>query len=88
MTQTRAKRKVVPISHRPDYLIVLLVDKDGAFDEVYNGPGIKVWDLVKDKPKPANGQYQVTPNKLAQGWSAYRNKLRELDDEIREEDRV
>ncbi len=77
VTQTRAKRKVVPISHRPDYLIVLLVDKDGAFDEVYNGPGIKVWDLVKDKPKPANGQYQVTLN-----------KLRELDDEIREEDRV
>jgi hypothetical protein len=77
VTQTRAKRKVVPISYRPDYLIVLLVDEDGSFDEVYNGPGIKVWDLVKDKPKPANGQYQVTLS-----------KLRELDAEVREEDRV
>ena len=77
VTQTRAKRKVVPISHRPDYLIVLLVDEDGAFDEVYNGPGIKVWDLVKDKPLPTNGQYQVTLS-----------KLRALDAEVHEEDRV
>lgn len=77
VTQTRAKRRVVPISHQPDYLIVLLVDEDGSFEEVYNGPGTKVWDLVKDKAKPANGQYQVTLN-----------KLRELDAEVREEDRV
>jgi len=77
VTQTRAKRKVVPISHRPDYLIVLLVDENGAFEEVYNGPGIKVWDLVKDKPRPANGQYQVTLS-----------KLRALDAEVSEVDRV
>lgn len=77
VTQTRAKWKVVPISHRPDYLIVLLVDEGGAFDEVYNGPGIKVWDLVKDKPKPSNGQYQVTLS-----------KLRALDAEVSEVDRV
>lgn len=44
---------------------------------MYNGPGIKVWDLVKDKPKPANGQYQVTLS-----------KLRALDAEVSEIDRV
>lgn len=77
VTQTRAKRKVVPISHQPDYLIVLLVDEDGSFEEVYNGPGTKVWDLVKDRPKPSNGQHQITLN-----------KLRGLNAEVREEDRV
>lgn len=77
VTQTRAKRRVVPISHKPDYLIVLLADEDGLFEEVYNGPGTKVWDLVKDRPKPSNGQYQIALG-----------KLRELDAEVLEEDRV
>ncbi|MBP3884437.1 MAG: hypothetical protein J6D54_05815, partial [Olsenella sp.] len=29
VTQIRAKRRVVPISYKPDHLIVLLVDEDG-----------------------------------------------------------
>ncbi len=77
VTQTRAKRRIVPISHQPDFLIVLLVDEDGSFEEVYNGPGTKVWDLVKERPKPSNGQHQITLS-----------KLKELDAEVREEDRV
>ena len=77
VTQARAKKKVVPISHRPSHLIVLLVGEDGSFEEVYNGPGAKVWDLVKGRRRPSNGQYQVTLS-----------KLRELNSEVREEDRV
>lgn len=77
VTQTRAKRRVVPISHKPDYLIVLLVGEDGSFEEVYNGPGAKVWDLVRDRSRPSNGQHQITLN-----------KLRGLNAEVREEDRV
>ena len=77
VTQTRAKRKAAPISHKPDYLIVLLVDEDGSFEEVYNGPGTKVWDLVKDRPRPSNGQYQITLS-----------KLRGLNAEVREVDRI
>lgn len=65
------------ISHKPDHLIVLLVDECGSFEEVYNGPGTKVWDLVKDRPKPSNGQHQITLN-----------KLRELNVEVRVEDRI
>ena len=77
VTQTRAKRKAAPISHKPDYLIVLMVDEDGSFEEVYNGPGTKVWDLVRDRPRPSNGQYQITLN-----------KLRGLNAEVREVDRI
>lgn len=44
----------------PEYLIVLKVDKTGGFREIYNGKGARVWDLVKDKRMPSNGQHQVS----------------------------
>ena len=37
VTQSRAKKKTVPLSHEPDYLLVLVVDESGQFEEVYNG---------------------------------------------------
>ena len=44
----------------PDHLLVLRLNKDGTFEEVYNGNGARVWLLVAHKPKPSNGQYQVS----------------------------
>lgn len=44
----------------PQYLIVLRLNKDGSFEEVYNGKGQRVWKLVAHKRKPSNGQYQVS----------------------------
>ncbi len=41
VTQSRAKKKAIPLSHEPDYLLVLVVDEGGQFEEVYNGPGSK-----------------------------------------------
>ena len=38
--------------------------EDGEFDEVYNGPGDIVWDLVKYRKRPKNGQYQVSIPRL------------------------
>lgn len=64
VTQSRAKKKTVPLSHEPDYLLVLVVDESGQFEEVYNGPGDRVWDLVRDKATPANGQYQVSLTRI------------------------
>ena len=64
ITQKRTVKKVVGIRHEPKYLLVLEVDDDGNFEEVYNGPGSIVWDLVKDKKKPSNGQYQIPLSKL------------------------
>lgn len=34
------------------------------FEEIYNGPGKPVWDLVRDRPRPSNGQYQVSLHRL------------------------
>lgn len=54
----------IGIGERPDYLIVLRLARDGSFEEVYNGPGDPVWDLVKGKKLPKNGQHQVSLNRL------------------------
>lgn len=77
VTQDRAKKKAVPLSHEPDYLLVLIIDDEGRFEEVYNGPGSKVWDLVRGKAVPSNGQYQISLS-----------KLRELNENVSREDRV
>lgn len=54
----------------PQHLLVLRLNKDGSFEEVYNGEGQRVWKLVAHKPKPSNGQYQLslaTLRRLAAG---------------------
>ncbi len=48
----------------PDNLLVLKIGKEGTAEEIYNGPGQPVWDLVKDKPKMKNGQNQISNKKL------------------------
>lgn len=64
VTQSRTKKKVVGLSHEPEFLLVLVVNDDGTFEEIYNGPGNKVWELVDGKPRPSNGQYQISLSKL------------------------
>jgi hypothetical protein len=48
----------------PEKLLVFRLLKDGSFEEVYNGPGDQAWDLVKSKPRPSNGQYQIRLSRL------------------------
>jgi hypothetical protein len=50
----------VALRSGPNKLLVLLLKPDGTFEEIYNGPGAQVWALVQSKPRPTNGQYQVT----------------------------
>jgi len=54
----------IAISTEPEYLLVLRLKRDGEFDEIYNGPGKLVWDLISTKPRPKNGQYQISIVKL------------------------
>lgn len=54
----------IALSSEPDYLLVLKISKEGVAKEIYNGPGKVVWDLVKDKPTPKNGQFQIGSSKL------------------------
>lgn len=50
----------VSLSSEPEHLLVLRLKRDGTFVEEYNGPGSLVWSLVSHKPRPKNGQYQVS----------------------------
>lgn len=54
----------VALRNKPEHLIVLKLFKDGSFSEVYNGPGKPVWESVCSRPKPSNGQYQISLSRL------------------------
>ena len=58
--------KSVAIRSEPEHLLVLAIEKTGDFTEIYNGSGYRVWNLVKNKPRPKNGQYQVRLHRLTQ----------------------
>lgn len=54
---TQGKR--VGLRSRPKHLLVLRLNRNGSFEEVYNGVGTAAWNLVKHKPLPSNGQYGI-----------------------------
>lgn len=56
--------KSAAFRHEPKHAIVIRLNKDGSFTEIYNGPGHLIWSLVKHKPLPSNGQYGVSLSKL------------------------
>jgi hypothetical protein len=53
------QRESIGISSEPQHLIVLKLTSAGTFEEVFNGPGKLVWETVKTKSRPKNGQYAV-----------------------------
>jgi hypothetical protein len=55
---TQASR--VAFRCEPEYLLVLKIERDGSFEEIYNGKGARVWSSVSHKPIPSNGQHQVS----------------------------
>ena len=66
------QRGNVAISDCPEHLIVLRLDDGGEFEEVYNGPGDRVWDEIDaaQRKRPKNGQYQISLGKLRRMASA------------------
>jgi hypothetical protein len=58
------QRKSIQIGGSCDHLIALQLARNGTVSEIYNGPGSRVWDLVKDKKRPMNGLYAVSFTKL------------------------
>jgi hypothetical protein len=56
--------KKVSLRSGPERLLALRLLRDGSFEEVYNGDGSPVWKQVESKPKPSNGQYQVSLTQL------------------------
>jgi hypothetical protein len=56
------QRATVSLRDEPNYLIVLLLKKDGSFDEVYNGPGKEPWNKAGKMQK--NGQRPISLSRL------------------------
>lgn len=54
----------IALSSEPEHLLVLSLLRDGSIEEQYNGPGAPVWKLVAQKPRPRNGQYQISLSSL------------------------
>ncbi len=66
LVQVKATQvKAISISSEPEFLLVFRLVRHGGFEEIYSGPGAPVWSLVANKPRPKNGQYQVSLSKLA-----------------------
>ncbi len=69
------QRDDIVISHEPDYLIVLYLNKNGNIYEVYNGPGKEPWECASKKDSHNNRHMRV-------------NKLLELDSKVSFDDRI
>ena len=75
----------VALSSEPQHLLVLRLERDGTFTEEYNGPGRLVWSLVSHKPRPKNGQYQVSLSalrRLMRSVAEHARLPRTLDTEV------
>ena len=63
----------ISISSSPDYAIVIKMNSDGSWTEVFNGPGVIIWENAGKMQK--NGQRIVSLAKL----SALMNDVEEKD---------
>ena len=52
----------ISISSKPEHLIVIKLNQDGCWQEIYNGPGAIVWDNAGKMQK--NGQRPISLSKL------------------------
>lgn len=65
--------KSVAFRSCPEHTIVIKINKDGSFDECFNGPGALVWEHFKGKKLPSNGQFQISVKKLSKLQSTLGN---------------
>ena len=56
--------KSAAFRHEPEHAIVIRIEPDGTFEEIYNGPGNIVWNHFSGKKLPTNGQYAISLNQL------------------------
>ncbi|EMN92557.1 hypothetical protein LEP1GSC108_0435 [Leptospira weilii str. UI 13098] len=40
--------------------------EDGEFQEIYNGKGNRVWNLIKNRKVPKYGYYSISINQLSE----------------------
>lgn len=56
--------KSVAFRSCPEHAIIIRLNKDGSFDEFFNGPGELIWKEFEGKKLPSNGQYQISLAKV------------------------
>lgn len=56
--------KSVAFRSGAEHVIAIKILRDGTFEEIYNGPGAKIWEQFSGKKLPTNGQYQISLTKL------------------------
>lgn len=56
----------VAFRSQPQHTIIIKIHPDGTFEEIYNGPGVLIWEQFKGKRLPSNGHFQISLNKLRQ----------------------
>ena len=67
----------VAFRSQPEHVIAIKIFPDGRFEEIYNGPGSLVWQQFEGRPRPSNGQYQISLR-----------RLRELHQKLGDSDRL
>lgn len=50
----------------PQHSIIIRINRNGTFEECYNGPGELIWKQFAGRKLPSNGQYQISINKVKQ----------------------
>jgi hypothetical protein len=44
----------------PDYYIGIKINEDGTFEEIYNGPGINIYNLLSTRKETRNGLHSIS----------------------------
>lgn len=60
----------------PEYTIIIRINKDGTFEECFNGPGKLIWEEFEGKTIPSNGQFQISLGKLRKLQDAVEEQLK------------
>lgn len=56
--------KSVAFRSCPEHTIIILIHKDGTFEECFNGPGELIWNQFEGRALPSNGQFQISISKV------------------------
>ena len=54
----------VAFRSEPEHSIIIKINPDGSYQEIFNGPGCLIWSQFFGKKAPSNGQYSISINKL------------------------
>jgi hypothetical protein len=56
---TMKKSLTFPADHVPNYYVGIQIRPDGAFTEIFNGPGAIAWEAVKGRAAPKTNLHSV-----------------------------